>query len=161
MCHSDFIFFVSLYMSLISFIVPSISNASCILFHPYIQCTPWFHWLQDSCYIRFQTLLKSSSVFHCLKNNFNCSVCFELHTQLTLFSVPAGYSPCLSLISQSFPLNRYLNENFLLLGHVSHSFKIFTVYLFCPVIVYLVTLCSDHKFPNNFVCLLSDMLLLI
>lgn len=101
---------------------PSISSASCSLFHPYIKCTPWFHWLQDSCYIRFHTLLKSSPDFHCLKNNFNCSVCFELHTQLTLFCVPAGYSPCLSLISQSFPLLRYLNENFLGMCHIVSKF---------------------------------------
>lgn len=148
-------FLISLYMSLIPFIVPPYSVPPVSSFIHILNV------LHDFTDYRIHAILKSSSVFHCLKNNFNCSVCFELHTQLTLFSVLAGYSPCLSLISQSFPLLRYLNENFPLPGHVSRSFKISTVYLFCPVIVYLVTLCSDHKFPNNFVCLLSDMLLLI
>lgn len=73
---------------------PSIFSASCILFHPYIKCTPWFHWLQDSCYIKvfisFSLLEEQFQLFSVLwiahsTNPFFCS-CW-------IFSLPQSDLP--------------------------------------------------------------------
>lgn len=79
---------------------PSIFSASCILFHPYIKCTPWFHWLQDSCYIKvfisFSLLEEQFQLFSVLWITHSTNPFFLFLLDILLASV---WSPNHSLCS--------------------------------------------------------------